>query len=111
MRHLVRLNGRHGLETRYATLAHLFCGHAGADVGAWWEPQPPLSARHAELEAYLVCRRAGLTTMSEHYLSGYVDGDDFELPELSLDAVITATGYIESMGRPSFRSKRKPTKT
>ena len=119
MRYLVRLNGRHEVGTRYATLAHelahLFCGHIGADEGAWWEPRPPLSTRHAELEAeavaYLVCRRAGLTTMSEHYLSGYVDGDDFELPELSLDAVIIATGYIESMGRPSFRSKRKPAKT
>lgn len=112
----ILLNANHAVKTRYATfsheLGHLFCGHVGSDAGAWWPSRTALTIRQRELEAeavsYLVCERAGLRSMSERYLAGYTGGQDYELPHLSIDAVVAATAYIEAMSRPRFKTKRKP---
>lgn len=45
-----------------------------------------------------MCRRLGLETRSEQYLSGYIN-QNTETPDISLECVLKAAGLIEHMGR------------
>ncbi|MGD9326523.1 MAG: hypothetical protein PVG26_21070, partial [Desulfobacterales bacterium] len=56
--------------------------------------------------AYLVCRRKGLLTCSEKYLSNYV-GANREMPVFSLNAVLQAVNYVEEMGKNRWKEPRK----
>lgn len=93
-------------ETRYATLAHelahLYCGHLGTPDEAWWPDRRghPKTVEEFEAEAvsYLVCRRLGLDSPADRYLSNYM-GEHNDVPCISLDAVFRVAGLIESMGR------------
>jgi hypothetical protein len=51
----------------------------------------------AETVSYLVCTRQGIANPSERYLSGYLR-DDPEIPPISPEVVMKATGVIEQMG-------------
>ena len=114
----VLLNKNLGIEEQYGALAHelghLFCGHVGADGGAWWDRHPNADKAQKEIEAesvaYLACRRAGLHALSERYLHWYVErvGGSLEdlLPPVRLRAVLEAAGYVESMTEKEFQSKR-----
>lgn len=101
-------------EAKYATLvhelAHLYCGHLGTPDDSWWPDRRGLGKEAREFEAesvsYLVCRRLGIETPSEGYLSGYMDKNN-EVPSISLDAVLRVAGLIESMGKRRL-AKRKP---
>lgn len=69
-------------EEQYAVfaheMAHLFCGHLGSTETDWWPSRPSLSHAQCEIEAesvaYLVCRRAGLHSLSERYLYRHLLG-------------------------------------
>ena len=105
-------------------LAHLFCGHLGATDGDWWPHRMRLSKAQKEIEAesvaYLVCRRAGLHSISERYLQWHIlraeagEGSTSQndsshstlLSKVSLDVILKAAGYIERMGQTGFSSKR-----
>lgn len=100
------LNDRHSRETQFATLvhelAHLYCGHLGTPNPKWWPARSFLDRNAREFEAesvsYLVCRRLGMDTGSEGYLSGYTR-DNSDTPQISLEWVLKAAGEIEKMTR------------
>ena len=123
---------------QYATfaheMAHLFCGHLGASKTDWWPDRRTLSLAQREIEAesvaYLVCRRAGLHSLSERYLHTHVQrvktrssgtssqasseknqpsqdaSEQNVLPPIGLEAVLKAVKYVEDMGKAGFESKR-----
>jgi uncharacterized small protein (DUF1192 family) len=110
-KYLILLGKEHPLEDRFSSLvhelAHIFCGHLGIDETAWWPDRQnePLEVKEIEAEsvAYLVCRRKGLIANSEKYLSAYNAGRASDLPDLSLNAIIQATTYIEEMGQTRWK--------
>ena len=83
-------------------LAHVYLGHLGADRDGVWPYRANLSEAVAEIEAeataHVVCARAGLSTRSAEYLSGYVD-ESADLDAISLDLISRVAGRIEEMGR------------
>jgi hypothetical protein len=114
----VLINEDLGLEERYGTLAHelghLFCGHLGADDGAWWDACTSIDEHQKEIEAesvaYLACRRTGLHSVSERYLHWYAErpgkSSEDRLPPVRIRKVLDAVKYVESMGKDGFQSKR-----
>jgi hypothetical protein len=110
----VVVNKFYNLETKYSTLvhelAHVYAGHLGCFIENWWKPRNFLHQKVEEIEAesisYLVCKRLGLKTSSEAYLSDYIKKHE-EMPDISLEAILTVSGYIESLGKPVFRPKSK----
>ena len=102
----VLLNSKHSAEAKYATLAHelahLYCGHLGSPNEKWWPDRRGLDQAVSEFEAesvcYLVCGRLGIDNPSDTYLSNYGQ-EHLDVPPISLDCVLKATGLIEQMGR------------
>jgi len=115
MRYLVLINKEYTLEDKYLSLAHelahIFCGHVGIDIEAWWLERQETTHQVMEIEAesvaYLVCRRKGLKASSDDYLSGYRDGLEKEMPVFSLHDVIMVTTYIEDMGKKEWEKPKK----
>ena len=101
------------LEDRYASLAHelghIFCSHLGIDRHAWWPERKDLNIRGESVEAgavaFLVCRRGGLRANADRFLLQL--SEYHEMPPVSLNAVIQAAGYIEDMGRQSWKTPKK----
>jgi hypothetical protein len=56
----------------------------------------------------LVCKRKGIEPISDVYLSGYLE-DDKEMPTISLERVMAASGLIESMANKTLKPRKKPT--
>jgi hypothetical protein len=112
--YLITVNQELSLEAKYASLAyelgHVFCGHLGIDGSAWWLERHGLNPGGEELEAasaaYLVSRRAGLTSGTEKFLSDYPDGNQ-AIPVISLNAVLQAVTYIEGMGKSRWTRPKK----
>ena len=110
----VALNNSYGTNEKYSTfvheLAHIFCGHLGRQEKRWWKDRSILSKDVKEIEAesisFLVCKRLGLKTTSEAYLSSYINNHN-NMPTISLDTILTVSGYIEQMGTVQFKSKMK----
>ena len=110
----ITLNKSYSIKEKYSTivheLAHIFCGHLGWEEKRWWNDRSKVSDKIAEIEAesisFLVCKRLGLETTSESYLSSYVE-DNKNMPAISFDTILTVSGYIEQMGKPQFKSKMK----
>jgi hypothetical protein len=110
------LNSNLSREARFATLVHelghLYCGHLGTPNPQWWPDRRGLETKVEEFEAesvcYLICERAGLTNPSKEYLAGYLR-DNEEIPAISFDRVMRATGLIETMARERL-PLRKPHK-
>lgn len=108
------VNKQFNLETKYSTLvhelAHVYAGHLGARVENWWKERNHLTKQDKEIEAesisYLVCGRNGLKTSSDAYLSNYVK-ENKQMPILSMEVMLTVSGYIESLGKSGFKPKRK----
>lgn len=104
---LILLNKNHSIEEKYSTLAHelghIFCGHLGVSFFAWWDSNVGTSENAVEIEAesvaYLVCRRHGLKSSSERYLSKYRTPENISMPFFSLNSVLQAVDYIEKMGK------------
>jgi hypothetical protein len=102
----VTINENLSRTDQYSTLAHelahIHCGHLGSDSDLWWPNRRGVPKDVCEFEAesvsYMICSRLGLITKSAQYLAGYATSD-VALPPISLDTVLKAAGYIESMGR------------
>ena len=113
LRYELILNANHDESSRYATLvhelAHLYCGHLGTPNDRWWPNRRGLPHEIEEFEAesvaYLVCHRAGILPKSDQYLSGYLKRDG-EIPNISLDCVLTSAGLIERMGRETLKLRK-----
>ena len=114
VRYELLLNACIPREARYATLvhelAHLYCGHLGTPNKRWWPDRRGLSKAVCEFEAesvcYLVCGRAGITNPSDEYLSGYL-GENQQVPEISLECVMAASGLIEEMGSERLKPRKE----
>ena len=100
----VKLNAKHDVPTKYATLAHelghIYCGHLGGDSNGRWPNRRTLFLTEqameleAEAVAWLVCQRNGITTRSKEYLNTLID--DAALKVVSLYAVYEAANRVES---------------
>ena len=114
VRYELLLNSDHSREEQYSTLvhelAHLYCGHLGTPNPNWWPDRRGLQVNNREFEAesvcYLVCQRLGIDNPSEKYLAGYM-GKNKEVPPISLECVMAASGLIEKMGRERLGLRKK----
>jgi len=90
-------------------LGHIYCGHLGTADDYWWPDRSNLARDVREIEAesiaFLVCKRAGLKTSSEEYLSNYIRQNE-TVPPFSLETVLTLAGYIERMGKEKLNPRR-----
>jgi hypothetical protein len=111
----VKVNSLYRINEKFSTLihelAHIYCGHVGSTKESWWESRQGILSKEArEIEAesvsYLVCVRNGLETTSHEYLSGYIK-EDKELPNISLETILTVANHIETMGTAAFKPKKK----
>ncbi|WP_099080286.1 ImmA/IrrE family metallo-endopeptidase [Vibrio sp. PID17_43] len=102
--YILEINSNHAPQVRFATLvhelAHLMCGHLGIhNVNESWKERTNLSLDQREFEAesvsYIICKRFGIRSNSEEYLSGYVKCKDF-IPDISIDTVLHVAGTIEN---------------
>lgn len=102
----VKLNAKHDLPTRFATLAHelghIYCGHVGADSIGRWPDRSSLSHAQVELEAeavaWLVCQRNKVETKSREYLNSLIK--DADLTGVSMYAIYEAANRVESRTPP-----------
>ena len=98
----VKLNARHDLPSRFATLAHelghVYCGHVGPDRKGRWPDRRslPMELCEAEAEAvaWLVCQRNGVQARSREYLSSLIAQVDVQ--EVNLYAIFEAANRVES---------------
>jgi hypothetical protein len=112
--YLIMLDPADTTEAKFARLvlelAHILCGHLGIDKNAWWSERHHLSAIQQELEAesaaYLICQRKGLASVTHRFLQQYQRTDQ-QLPVFSLNAILQAVNYIETMGRSRWRGPKK----
>lgn len=106
VRYDLLLNAGLSREARYVTLlhelAHLYCGHLGTPDLTWWPDRMslPLNCREFEAESvcYLICERLGIDNPSEAYLHAHLQKDG-QVPSISLEVVMAASGLIERMGK------------
>lgn len=113
----VKLNAKHDVPTRFATLAHelghIYCGHQGCDIKGRWPNRAHLTYPQRELEAeavaWLVCQRTGVQSRSNEYLSDLVSEESIN--GISLYAIFEAANRVESRTSPgdlaAAPSKRK----
>lgn len=114
IRYELLLNSQHSRAAQYATLAHelghLYCGHLGTPNPDWWPDRRRLDLPIREFEAesvcYLVCARLGIDNPSEEYLAGFVKNYS-DVPPISLEAVMKASGLIEKMGRTRLKPRKE----
>ncbi|HSO82714.1 hypothetical protein [Thiocapsa sp.] len=106
----VKLNAKHDLPTRFATLAHelghIYCGHIGRDRKGRWPDRSHLPVElhetEAEAVAWLVCQRNGVQARSKEYL-GLLIGQ-VDLAQVSLYAIFEAANRVESRTQPVERA-------
>ena len=100
----IHINRNHPPPTQFATmlheLAHLLLGHLGEDKNFRAPAKHLLSHRQAELEAesvsYLVCKRNGIESKSEKYLSEYV-GKYTTIEDIDIYLVLRVVQDIEKL--------------
>jgi hypothetical protein len=89
-------------------LAHIFLGHVGANKKCNWPYRTKVSHAVAEIEAeavaYILCKRAGLKTRSDEYLSTFL-ADSSEFENVSIDLISRVAGRVEEMGRRSLKPR------
>jgi len=106
MRFRVKVNSKHDLPTRFATLAHelghIYCGHLGADQKGRWPNRSKLTYEERELEAeavaWLVCHRTGVEPRSREYLSSLAT--PMAIAGISMYAIFDAANRVESRTLP-----------
>ena len=112
--YLILLNSALCLEDRYACLVHelgqIFCGHQGRSQHAWWQDRQHESETVKDIESesvgFLVCRRKGLHSSAETYLSQYRH-QERQIPIVGINTILTATSYIEDMGKTIWNKPKK----
>ena len=105
----IKLNAKHDLPTRFATLAHelghIYCGHVGRDRKGRWPDRSHLPVElhetEAEAVAWLVCQRNGVQARSKEYLGSLIGQVD--LTHVSLYAIFEAANRVESRTQPVER--------
>lgn len=115
----VLVNAKYDDPSKFATLAHelahIYCGHLGAELRGAWPDRSRLGEHEREVEAeaaaWLVCRRNGVKTHSAAYLAEHLPHADSGA--ISLYAIFEAANRIESrtprLQRGVARvAKRKP---
>jgi hypothetical protein len=103
----VKVNAKHELPTRFATLAHelghIYCGHLGADHKGRWPNRSKLTHEEKELEAeavaWLVCNRTDVSPRSREYLSSLATPQAIE--GISMYAIFEAANRVESRTLPT----------
>jgi hypothetical protein len=55
---------------------------------------------------YLICTRLGIDNPSGEYLAGYVKANQ-EIPGISIECVMKASGLIEQMGRKLLKPRKE----
>lgn len=87
-------------------LAHVYCGHLGADDRYEKRKQRWVNRRHltrnqreieAETVAYLVCSRCGLETKAMEYVAGYPRNPEKDLTAICVKTILDVAGTIEKM--------------
>jgi hypothetical protein len=109
LRFRVKLNAKHDLPTRFATLAHelghIYCGHIGRDPKGRWPDRSALPTELREMEAeavaWLVCQRNGVRSRSREYLGSLVGRVD--LGQVSPYAIFEAANRVEARTQPPVR--------
>ena len=111
----IELNINHRREQKFCTLchelAHIFCGHLGRVEGltdARNVKNVASCETEAELCAFLIARRFGVTPNTADYLAWYSSGG--QVPDFSLEAVLVAAGKIEALFRGNLRRKKAQTR-
>ncbi|HGZ7313345.1 TPA: ImmA/IrrE family metallo-endopeptidase [Vibrio parahaemolyticus] len=116
--YILEINSKHSPQVRFATLVHelghLMCGHLGVhNKNESWKERTNLTLDQKEFEAesvsYIICKRFGIRSNAEEYLSGYVKNTNC-IPDISIDTVLHVTGAIESavQGRVSSETDHNP---
>ena len=110
----IELNINHRTEQKFCTLchelAHVFCGHPGTVEGLAdaRDVKKVAGETEAELCAFLIARRFGVTPNTADYLGWYSSGG--QVPDFSLEAVLVAAGKIEALFRGNLRRKKAQTR-
>jgi hypothetical protein len=87
-------------------LAHIYCGHLGADdqqekKKQRWGDRRYLAKNQMEIEAetiaYLVCTRCGLETKAMEYIAGYLTNPEKDLFAISIKVILDVARKIEDM--------------
>lgn len=102
----VKVNAKHDLPTRFATLTHelghIYCGHLGGDHKGRWPARQNLSHAQRELEAeavaWLVCQRTGVSPRSKEYLSALATPE--QIASVSIYSIFEAANRVESRTVP-----------
>lgn len=113
VRYEIELNLNASDETNFAImaheLAHLYCGHLGTSNPKWWPDRIGLKHDICEFEAesvsYMVCKRLGLDTPSEKYLSNFVANNE-QVPPISFDCVMKAGSLIYEMSTKKMKLRK-----
>lgn len=100
----MHINRNHLPATQFATLAHelghLFLGHLGPDKVLKVPKRPQLKHAQRELEAesvaYMVCKRNGVTSKSETYLSNYISENN-TVDDIDLYQIMRGAGQVETI--------------
>lgn len=111
-RWLVKVNAKHDVPTKFATLAHelghVYCGHIGEDPQRRWPNRAFLARSEAELEAeavaWLVCNRNGIVTRSNEYLSSLIGQAD--MSKVSMYSIFEASNRVEARSTTAATPKR-----
>lgn len=101
--YLIRVNSKHNPNVQFVTLihelAHLYLGHLGPDkylkIAERSHPKYEQREIEAESVAYLVCKRNGVESRSEEYLSNFVKAST-TMGSLDLYLILKASGQIET---------------
>lgn len=102
--YLMQVNDNHDPNVQFATLvhelAHLYLGHLGKDpkLGIPERIGLPLASRELEAESvsFMVCKRNGVDSRADGYLSDYV-GRNTTTDHIDLYQVMRAAGQVETL--------------
>lgn len=97
------VNKSHDVATQFATiiheLGHWLCGHLGKSKGIPDRRALNLDEKEFEAESvsFIVCKRFGIRSNAEEYLSGYSCHHSLIPPKASIDLILKSASKIETI--------------